>query len=84
MNAKKTLRIIYDALREHTKTGEGYGLIEDVTLESDDEQLILTTDDGEQLQVWVLSAGSLVETDTTPVDDSPLHNPAAIKRRLLL
>ena len=83
MNAKKTLGIIYDALRQHAKIGEGFGLIEEVALESDDEQLILTTDDGQQLQVWVLSAGSLVETDSTAVDDSTLHNPAAIKRRLL-
>lgn len=62
MTQKEAFELIYSALRERTQDDK----INDVTREGgefDTEEIILTTDDGEKLQVWVLRADSLLETD---------------------
>jgi hypothetical protein len=63
MTNKETLAIIHAALRAFQHEG-----IDDVTVESDgdEDQIILTTDDGER-QVWVLSSEALLETDPPEV-----------------
>ena len=61
MTNKEALELIYEALRvyQHDK-------IDDVTRqggEFDTDEIILTTDDGKGLQIWVLRADGLSETD---------------------
>ena len=62
MTQKEAFELIYSALRVCTQEDK----INDVTREGgefDTEEIILTTDDGGKLQVWVLRADSLLETD---------------------
>jgi len=54
------MEIVAAAIRSHQSP-----LLNDVTVESDGAEVIITTDDGE-LQVWVLDLNSIIETDPPP------------------
>ncbi len=60
MKADEVLRMVYGCLRVAKEAR-----INDVTMENDhkDGEIILTTDDGERKQVWVISSRNIVETD---------------------
>ena len=69
MTQKDVLELIFHTLRNC----EGDFPIDDVTREGGelgDEQVILTTDTGTKLQVWVIDAASIREADSP--DDSAL------------
>ena len=58
MKAKTILDILYAALRQSRDAR-----INDVVLESDDTEIILDTDDGNETRRWVISENGIVETD---------------------
>jgi hypothetical protein len=60
MKQDEVLRIIYSCLRVAKEAR-----INDITMDNDhkDGEIILTTDDGKEKQVWVISSKNIVETD---------------------
>ena len=58
MNQTTVFAIVLGALR-----GCRDERINDVTSEDDGKEVILTTDDGSNIQTWVLSADGLTEAD---------------------